>query len=75
ARRAPRSDAVALVSQTIQIGGDLAEKSLNEQIEVLRACHDFFNQKNGFDNVISFVIHIGETGPSYGVRCVYRRLK
>lgn len=61
ARRAPRSDAVALVSQTIQIGGDLAEKSLNEQIEVLRACHDFISQKNGFDNVISSVIHLDET--------------
>lgn len=62
-RRKPRSDAVALVSQTVQFGGDLAERSQEEQIEVLRYCSVWLMDRFGEDNTISSVIHLDETNP------------
>lgn len=63
AKRKPRSDAVCLVSQTVQFGGLLTNRSEREQIDVLKDCSDYLREYFGEDNTISSVIHLDETNP------------
>lgn len=58
-----RSDAVKLVTTTVQLGGDITKQSKSDQISTLKSAFDILKNDFGEDNIVSAVIHLDETTP------------
>lgn len=63
-KRKIRSDAILMNSFIVTSDGEFFKRlSPWEQIEFFRDCAEFFAHKYGEENMISAVVHIGETTP------------
>lgn len=58
-----RSDAVKLVTTTVQLGGDITNQSKSDQISTLKSAFDILKNDFGEENIVSAVIHLDETTP------------
>lgn len=58
-----RKDAVRMVEGTVQLSGQISERSEAEQIEVLKDSFEWFEETFGKDNIVSAVIHLDESTP------------
>lgn len=58
-----RKDAVRMVEGTVQLSGQILERSEAEQIEVLKDSFEWFEETFGKDNIVSAVIHLDESTP------------
>lgn len=62
-KRKVRHDAVRLITTTLELGGDIRNKSEKEQVEFLLATYDYLKNEYGENNIVHASIHVDETCP------------
>ena len=62
-KRKVRHDAVRLITTTLELGGDIRNKSEKEQVEFLLATYDYLKNEYGESNIVHASIHVDETCP------------
>lgn len=62
-KRKVRHDAVRLITTTLELGGDIRNKSEKEQVEFLLATYDYLKNEYGEHNIVHASIHVDETCP------------
>lgn len=61
-KKAVRHDSVKLITTTVQMGGDFAEKATEEEkIEFMMAAYEEIKERVGEANIVSASIHLDET--------------
>ena len=62
-RRKVRHDAVRLITTTVELGGDIRDKSEKEQVDFLLETYDYLKNEYGENNIVHASIHVDETCP------------
>lgn len=61
--RKVRKDAVKIITTTVELGGDIREKSEKEQVEFLKGAYEYLKNEYGAANIVHASIHVDETCP------------
>ena len=62
-KRKVRHDAVRLITTTVELGGDIREKSEKEQVDFLLGTYEYLKNEYGENNIVHASIHVDETCP------------
>lgn len=62
-KRKVRFDAVRLITTTVELGGDIRDKSEKEQVEFLLGTYEYLKNEYGENNIVHASIHVDETCP------------
>lgn len=62
-KRKVRHDAVRLITTTVELGGDIRDKSEKEQVDFLLETYDYLKNEYGENNIVHASIHVDETCP------------
>lgn len=62
-KRKVRHDAVRLITTTVELGGDIREKSEKEQVDFLLGTYEYLKDTYGEKNIVHASIHVDETCP------------
>ena len=62
-KRKVRHDAVRLITTTVELGGDIRDKSENEQVDFLLGTYEYLKNEYGENNIVHASIHVDETCP------------
>lgn len=62
-KRKVRHDAVRLITTTVELGGDIREKSEKEQVDFLLGTYEYLKDTYGENNIVHASIHVDETCP------------
>lgn len=62
-KRKVRHDAVRLITTTVELGGDIREKSEKEQVNFLLGTYEYLKDTYGKKNIVHASIHVDETCP------------
>lgn len=62
-KRKVRHDAVRLITTTVELGGDIREKSEKEQVDFLLGTYEYLKNEYGEHNIVHASIHVDETCP------------
>lgn len=62
-KRKVRHDAVRLITTTVELGGDIRDKSEKEQVDFLLGTYEYLKNEYGENNIVHASIHVDETCP------------
>lgn len=62
-KRKVRFDAVRLITTTVELGGDIRDKSEKEQVDFLLGTYEYLKNEYGENNIVHASIHVDETCP------------
>ena len=62
-KRKVRHDAVRLITTTVELGGDIRDKSEKEQVDFLLGTYEYLKDAYGEKNIVHASIHVDETCP------------
>ena len=62
-KRKVRHDAVRLITTTVELGGDIRDKSEKEQVDFLLGTYEYLKDTYGEKNIVHASIHVDETCP------------